>query len=107
MADLTPYRGKRALVCGIPRGGAKTQQVWLDATGKALRTIGIAHATTYQTTCTVRATRKAISIVSADVLIACRSTFPVNIAREAAKAAGVPVLRVRRDGTIDVDASDE
>lgn len=106
MVDLTPYRGKRALVCGIPSHYARTHHRWVSAKDKALALLGITKATTYVATRTVSATREAISIVSADVVIVCASSFAVNIAREAARLAGVPVLRVRRDGNVEVDQCD-
>lgn len=103
MADLSQFRGKRALVCGIPRDGAKTQQAWLDATDKAMRGLGIVGAETHEPL-SVRSVIRSLATSKADVvLLAGNVAFCLASVRVGAIKSGIPVLRVRRDGSVEVD----
>lgn len=88
-ADLTPYRGKRALVFG---------PLWAveDAITKLRNAlVGVVHE---------HNTDVALALLDACNLAAIYGGATGSAAvRDTAKAAGIPVLRVRRDGTVEVD----
>lgn len=103
MADLSQFRGKRALVYGVPDAKYKTHGMWKDAVSAALRSIGVTGASFFEGTGSQKAIRTALRSDDVGVLIACLNSSQVGGAQRAAKAAGVPVLRVRRDGSVEVD----
>lgn len=98
MCDLDQFRGKRALVFGSPRPDA-----WLnDILTTALLSIGPSHERWLD-----GGNRSWDALFGPGryeqfVLVHHRSrNYAEGIAK--AKAAGVPVLRVRRDGSVEVD----
>lgn len=97
MYDLTQYRGKRALLLGMPIG--RTYPAWRKAATAAVKTLGLEYADEWFGS-PDRATlvREAAHIGAALVLIAGRERIP-QVA-----ALGLPVLRVRRDGSVDEDS---
>lgn len=99
--DLSQFRGKRALVCGIPRDGAKTYQAWRDAVDKARQLLGADEAA-WITPWSAEHVARGFKTYRADFVLV---GHPRNLSyiREGAKRAGVPVLRVRRDGSVEVD----
>lgn len=128
MTDLTPYRGKRALVCGgrdykdgmtvsrvldsldpsmVIEGGARGAD-WMAALWWMEKSI-LKHET-YEADWRKHG-RRAGPIRNARMLAEGRPdyvlAFPGGRGTEdmvaKAKAAGVPVLRVRRDGGVEVD----
>ena len=98
-ADLTPYRGKRALVCGLPKDTALTWMEWSQAVRSVLDIIVPLTERCYSG----HAPESAIRASNAQVVLVCEGSRYGPAMRLAAKAAGVPVLRVRRDGTVEVD----
>ena len=101
MCDLDQFRGKRALVCGIPRNGTKTQQAWLDATDKAMRALGIVKAESFGI---LRFKSLAVTRFKECAVVLIAGSGPsVGTARHYASLADIPVLRVRRDGSVEVD----
>lgn len=103
MVDLEQFRGKRALVCGIPRDGAKTQQAWLDATDKAMRGLGLEGATEARRHRNVHSFVMEAQYKGASVVLVVPGYRYFEVTRLGAKRAGIPVLRVRRDGSVEVD----
>jgi len=99
--DLSQFRGKRALVCGIPHPRSKTYQAWLDTVDKARRLLG-ADGGEWITPWSAARVVRGIAMYRADFILVGIARDMTHV-RDGAKAAGIPVLRVRRDGTVDVD----
>ena len=103
-ADLTPYRGKRALVCGLPHIRSKKQQAWLDASNAALRALGIKETESWDG---LQTDAEAITKFRAcAVVLICGSGPVTGSETHFAKLAGIPAPRVRRDGSVEVDQCD-
>lgn len=96
MVDLSQFRGKRALLLGMPLG--RTYPAWRKAVTEAVKTLGLEYADEW-----FGCPSKDLLVCEAAtsgaglVLIAGRERFP-QVAE-----LGLPVLRVRRDGSVEVD----
>ena len=97
MADLTPYRGKRAILLGMPLT-LPAYKRWRAAVLIAVPAIGLEYADEwFGTPAAETLVREAAHIGAACVLIVGRNRW-----RTQTRALGLPVLRVRRDGSVEV-----
>lgn len=95
MADLTAYQGKRALLLGMPIG--RTYPAWRKAATAAVKALGLEYADEWFGSPDGAILRcEARHIQAGLVLIAGRQRIP-QVAE-----LGLPVLRIRRDGTVEV-----
>lgn len=94
--NLDQFRGKRALVLGLPH--TAQWRAWAEGVTKAMTALGIVNEVSLGGNPSHEQVRVAAAAWGiACVMVAGRSRM------KQAHAAGVPVLRVRRDGSVEVD----
>lgn len=97
MCDLDQFRGKRAILLGLPLTG-RGYKWWRKSADTAVKTLGLEYADEwFGNPAAVTLHREIDHLGMALVLITGRRKWPVT------KALGLPVLRVRRDGGVEVD----
>lgn len=96
MADLSQFRGKRALVIGLPH--TAQWRAWAEGVTKAMTSLGVVNEVSLDG----NPSHEQVRVMAAACDAACVMVTGRFKMRQA-HAAGIPVLRVRRDGSVEVD----
>jgi hypothetical protein len=112
VGDLDQFRGKRALVIGVPFGGMENSgprfehsKLMLNLCHQTLGALGIEESFICPGV-PAKQVRKWLCAFRSEVVIVVNGVN-MRAARAAAALSGVPVLRVRRDGKVEVDGEQQ